>query len=275
MYFLIDKLTENPTLQACPRFRFALNEFLYFGFKQAWACLFGGLLLAGIIITKFLWPEDFFLARYDFLFLYAIAIQAVFIFFKLETWEEVKVIFIFHLVGTVMEIFKTYAGSWIYPEENLIRIAGVPLFSGFMYSAVGSYIARVWRIFEFRFTRYPRRDLTILLCCLVYINFFLHHYTYDIRWGLFLFTIILYGRTWVHFKPNGTYFKMPLLLGFFLVSFFIWIAENFGTLGTIWRYPTQMEEWHIVPLTKMGSWFLLMIISVVLVTIIHKDKKKE
>jgi uncharacterized membrane protein YoaT (DUF817 family) len=52
------------------------------------------------------------------------------------------VIAIFHLVGTVMEVFKTAHGSWIYPEPSLLRIGGVPLFSGFMYACIGSYLAR-------------------------------------------------------------------------------------------------------------------------------------
>ena len=69
---------------------------------------------------------------------------------------EAKVILMFHAVGTVMEIFKTSAGSWIYPEANLLRIGGVPLFTGFMYAAVGSYLARVWRLFDFRFRAHRR-----------------------------------------------------------------------------------------------------------------------
>jgi uncharacterized membrane protein YoaT (DUF817 family) len=32
-----------------------LAEFLIFGFKQGWACLFGGLMLAAIIASKFVW----------------------------------------------------------------------------------------------------------------------------------------------------------------------------------------------------------------------------
>ena len=40
--------------------------------------------------------------------------------FRLETWEEAKVIFVFHVVGTAMEIFKTSVGSWIYPEPSLL-----------------------------------------------------------------------------------------------------------------------------------------------------------
>jgi len=47
----------------------ALVEFLVFGIKQAWACLFGGALLAAIMLTRFWWPDGSWLARYDFLFL--------------------------------------------------------------------------------------------------------------------------------------------------------------------------------------------------------------
>lgn len=258
-----------------PKLGFFLSEFLYFGFKQAWACLFGALMLAGLMITKLFWDPDWSLARYDFMFLYAILIQLAFIRLKLETAEEIKVIFIFHVVGTVMEIFKTHMGSWVYPEANLIRIGGVPLFSGFMYSAVGSYIARVWRIFDFQFTRYPRKDLTVLLCLLIYVNFFTHHYIIDIRLFLFAFIIILYGRTWIYYKPHETWQKMPLLLGFFLVSFFIWIAENAGTFAAAWRYPHQAHGWTLVSPHKMGAWFLLMIISFVLVTLLHKQEGKK
>ena len=62
---------------------------------------------------------------------------------------------------------------------------------------------------------------------------------------------------------------MPLLLGFILVSFFIWIAENLGTFAAAWTYPEQQDGWSVVSLAKMGSWFLLMIISFVLVTLVN------
>ena len=61
-----------------------------------------------------------------------------------------------------------------------------------------------------------------------------------------------------------------LLVGFGLVTFFIWIAENVGTFGQIWVYPYQDKAWQIVSLAKFGSWFLLMIISFVLVSLVHK-----
>ena len=85
----------------------------------------------------------------------AVVIQAAMLAFRLESWEEARVIFLFHVAGTIMELFKTAHGSWVYPEDSLLRIGAVPLFSGFMYAAVGSYIARVQRIFRIRVRAYP------------------------------------------------------------------------------------------------------------------------
>ena len=255
--------------------RLWLYEFLLFGFKQGWACLFGGLLLALLLATHFLYPDDAALARYDFLTLSALCIQLGMLAFRLETWDEAKVILIFHVVGTVMEIFKTYAGSWVYPEPSLLRIAGVPLFSGFMYAAVGSYIARVWRIFDFRFASYPPRWATWLLAGAIYANFFLHHYWIDIRWGLFAATALIFWRTSVHFRNFRVHRWMSLLLGFGLVALFIWFAENLGTFARAWSYPGQEQVWRPVHLAKFGSWYLLMIISFVLVALVQPIRKPD
>ncbi|MBY0448530.1 MAG: DUF817 domain-containing protein, partial [Hyphomonadaceae bacterium] len=132
-----------------------LFEFLAFGVKQAWACLFGAVMLVLLLGTHFFYPDDAPLTRYDALFLAALGLQAALLLSRLETWEEARVIFAFHIVGTVMELFKTSVGSWVYPEEAVFRVAGVPLFSGFLYASVGSYLARVWRICAFRFTGFP------------------------------------------------------------------------------------------------------------------------
>lgn len=133
-----------------------LREFLLFGIKQAWACLFGGALLAGIVITKF-WYPDIGIHRYDFLFIYALSIQVILLVFRLESFRECGVIILFHILATGMELFKTHdtIGSWTYPEDSFLRIGNVPLFAGFMYSAVGSYMARAWRGFEMKFTHFP------------------------------------------------------------------------------------------------------------------------
>jgi uncharacterized membrane protein YoaT (DUF817 family) len=250
----------------------ALVEFLVFGLKQGWACLFGGTMLFLIIATKYLPPEAVGIARYDFLFVAALAVQVAMLAFKLEKPSEAAVILIFHVVGTAMEIFKTSAGSWIYPEESFFRIAGVPLFSGFMYASVGSYLARISRIFDMRYSRYPPLGATVLLAAAIYVNFFAHHFVLDMRYVLFAVTALLYMRTVVHYRVFRFRHRMPLLLGFLLVALFIWFAENIGTWSRAWIYPGQAEAWTPVTIQKLGAWYLLMIISFVLVTLVHRPR---
>ncbi len=249
-----------------------LFEFLLFGFKQGWACLFGGLMLTLLLATHLFYPPDSAIASYDFITIAAFSIQAMMLFFRLETWEEAKVILIFHIVGTIMELFKTASGSWLYPEPSILRIGDVPLFSGFMYAAVGSYIARIWRIFDFRYSHYPNPTATIILAILIYINFFAHHWLPDIRIALFALAAILFWRTRIWFRVWRKYRWMPLLFGWFLVAAFIWGAENVGTFSKAWTYPNQSGAWHMVSPAKLGAWYLLMYISYVLVALVHKPE---
>ena len=247
-----------------------IYEFALFVFKQGWACLFGALLLALLLTTHRFYPGDAALARYDFLTLAALAIQLAMLALRLETWSEARVILAFHVVGTAMELFKTAVGSWVYPEASLLRIGGVPLFSGFMYAAVGSYIARVWRIFDFRFKHYPPRWATHLLAAAIYLNFFAHHWLPDAR--LLLFTLLgaLFWRTRIGFTPWRSERHMPLLVGWLLVALFIWAAENIATFARAWTYPDQAAGWTLVSPDKLGAWYLLMYISFVLVAFVHR-----
>lgn len=255
--------------------RLWLYEFLLFGFKQAWACLFGALMLVLLLGTHLFYPTVTPLHRYDFLTIAAILIQLGMLAFRLETWREASVIMIFHVVGTVMELFKTSAGSWVYPEASLLHIGAVPLFSGFMYAAVGSYIARVWRIFDFRFSRYPAHWHTWLLAAAIYVNFYAHHWLPDVRWVLFVATVLIFRRTRVYFRNWRDYRWMPLLVGFGLVAVFIWFAENIGTFANAWNYPGQEDGWKMVSVTKLGSWYLLMLISFVLVSLVQPVRGPE
>ncbi len=249
-----------------------LYEFVRFGLKQGWACLFGGAMVALLIATSLWYPRGAPLARYDFLFLAALGIQIAMLALRLETFEEARVILIFHVVGTLMELFKTAVGSWIYPEAAFLRIGGVPLFSGFMYASIGSYIARSWRLFDFRFVRHPPLWTMFALSVGIYVNFYSHHYVADIRLLLFAALALLCGRTWLYYKVHYRYRRMPLLLGLFLVAAFIWIAENLGTLTRTWIYPSQIDGWAMVPLGKLSSWLLLMTISYVLVAWVNKPQ---
>jgi uncharacterized membrane protein YoaT (DUF817 family) len=139
-----------------------------------------------------------------------------------------------------------------------------------MYAAVGSYLARVWRIFDLRFEPYPRAPWPQLLAVAVYVNFFAHHWLRDIRLGLFAAMVLLFWRTRAHFTVWREPRWMPLLLGWLLVAEFIWLAENLGTFARAWTYPAQAHGWTMVSPTKLGAWYLLMYISFVLVSSLHR-----
>lgn len=246
-------------------------EFLLFGFKQGWACLFGALMLALLLGTHFFYPDHAWLARNDFLTIAAVLIQAGMLAFRLENMEEAKVILAFHVTGTIMEQFKTRAGSWNYDTGGVLHIGLVPLYSGFMYAAVGSYIARIWRIFGIHMTHWPPRWQLVTLAVAIYVNFFAHHWLPDIRWLLFAVIALMFWRSRFYFTPFRRERWMPILLGFFLVALFIWFAENIGTFAHAWSYPNQRHGWAMVSPAKLGSWYLLMIISVVMVSLINHD----
>lgn len=249
---------------------FVLAELVMFVLKQGWACLFGGLLLIGLILSKLIWQADWPIQRYDALFVFAIATQAAFLWFKLETWEEARVILLFHLTGTAMEWFKVHSGSWAYPELAVFKIMDVPLFSGFMYAAVGSYMARVIRIFDMRFAPYPPLWVTFVLAAAIYVNFFAHHFVADIRLPLFIATVLVFGRTRIWFRISARDWWMPLPIAALLSSCALWVAENIGTATGTWAYTGQRPD-HWVSIAKMGSWYLLLYVAFVTVTLISRS----
>lgn len=251
------------------RLPYALAEFVMFGLKQGWACLFGGLLLTAIIASKLIWQPDWLLQRYDFLFLFAIATQVVFLWRGLETWEEARVILLFHLTGTAMEWFKVSAGSWAYPEPALFKLMGVPLFSGFMYASVGSYIARVIRIFDMHFNPFPPFWAALALALAIYGNFFAHHFLPDIRLILFAATLLMFARTRVWFRISSRHHWMPMPLAALLSALALWIAENVGTATGTWLYSGQRPD-HWVSFAKLGSWYLLLWVAFVTVTLVSR-----
>ena len=245
--------------------RQALIEFLWFGLKNARACLFAG----SFFVAVFAVPRAGILGipRYDLLLLIALAIQASMLWAKVETWDELKAITIFHALGFGLELFKTSdaIGSWSYPDAAYTKILGVPLFSGFMYAAVGSYIIQAWRLFDLRIRHHPPYWMAALVALTIYANFFTHHYIADLRWYLGALALGLYARTTVTFRPLDRDRAMPLLLSFLLIGFFIWLAENFNTFFGIWRYPDQLGAWTMVHVSKWSSWSLLVVMTFTIV----------
>lgn len=250
-------------------------EFAVFTLKQGWAAIFGGLMLAAILVAKLWWPDDAPVARNDALTVTAILIQVGMLTFRLETLRELWVVLLFHLFGTVMELYKTDAGSWSYSPDGVLHVGGVPLFSGFMYAAVGSYMVRTMRLFDLRFTAYPARWATVLVAAGIYTNFFTHHFWWDLRWVLVAAVLLLWGRCLMHFRVLRSHLRMPVVVAFGLVASVIWGAENLATFSGAWLYPDQVAGWHPVSWSKIVSWFLLMILSVVLVTLVHPPREPD
>jgi len=254
--------------------RRALVEFLWFGLKEARACLFAGLFFLAVFGV----PRAglFGIPRYDVLLLIAVAIQAWMVRAKLETLDELKAITLFHILGFALEVFKTSSaiGSWSYPDFAYTKLLGVPLFSGFMYASVGSYIIQSWRLFDLRIRHHPPYWMAAIVAMAIYANFFTHHFIPDLRWYLAALALGLYARTTVIFRPLDRDHRMPLLLAFILIGFFIWLAENVSTFFGIWRYPDQLGAWTAVHVGKWSSWSLLVVMTFTIVANLKHIKER-
>ncbi|MEK7856768.1 MAG: DUF817 domain-containing protein, partial [Acidobacteriota bacterium] len=215
-------------IDSAPRFELTgikrvVTEFGYFTAKEARACLFAGLFFVAVFAV----PRNGVVGipRYDLLLLIAIAIQAWMVWAGLESLDELKAICLFHIVGFALEVFKTlgHIGSWSYPDLAYTKVLSVPLFAGFMYAAVGSYIIQAWRLFDLRIRHHPPYWMSAVVAILIYGNFFAHHFIGDYRWYISAIILGLYARSTVIFRPLDRDRRMPLLVSFLLIGFFIWL----------------------------------------------------
>ncbi len=238
--------------------------------KQLWAALFAIIILGSILISRAIWQPDWPLARYDALFLIAVTTQIILLATRLETPQEALVILLFHFTGTAMEWFKVNHGSWHYPEAGVFKVFNVPLFTGFMYASVGSYIARVTRSFDAVFAPYPPYWTSVVLAVAIYGNFMANNYLPDIRLALFAASLLLFLRTRMWFRIGEKWLWMPFPLAALAIAVALWIAENIGTVTGTWAYPGQ-DRFQFVSLQKMGSWYLLFFVSFTTVTLVLRD----
>ena len=232
------------------------------------AALFGLLLLIAFAVTAPMGSHEYWgFFRYDYLLFYALIIQACLIYLKLESWAEAKVIALFHLMAMGMEIFLTHPAiaSWQYPQPAIFKLLTVPLFAGFMYSAVGSFFARSLRLYQVSFENLPQFGNMLCLAVLSYLNFMTKFFIPDIRMGLFIWSVVIFWKTKLYFQLAQHRFKVPMLPILLILAFLIWIAENISTFYKIWLYPSQVDAWHMVGWGKLGSWYLLLLLSLVLV----------
>src|SRR3989338_10463071 len=134
-----------------------LAELWFFFVANLRASHFGVFLLSIFMLTEVV--NIPFVSRYDCIFIAAVGFQLCALVFRFEQPKEFFVIFLFHILATCMELFKTNPdiGSWTYPAAGsaVFVLATVPLFSGFLYSAVGSYVSRAFVFLKLSFERFP------------------------------------------------------------------------------------------------------------------------
>lgn len=195
---------------------------------------------------------------------------------RLESFDELKAITLFHVIGFALEVFKTSSGikSWAYPDAGYTKLLGVPLFAGFMYASIGSYMIQAWRLLDLRIHHHPPYWMAGTIAVLIYANFFTHHYIGDYRWYLAACALGLYARCIVVFRPFDTDRKMPLLLAFVLIGFFIWLAENISTFFGVWKYPNQLGAWSMVHVGKWSSWSLLVVMTFTIIANLKHLKER-
>lgn len=231
--------------------------------------MFGAAMLGLLLLTQAVWTPHMPIARYDLLFAAALAIQAALWLSGLETRDEALAIIMFHAAGMVMEIVKTHYGSWVYPGDGVLWIGGVPLYSGFMYASVGSYMTRAWRLHRATIAPLGLPWSRAALAAGIYVNFFAKHFGSipDMRAVLFVLIALVYRRAVVRFDWGSRRGRAPLLAAFFAAGALVWVAENIATFAGAWMYPHQADGWSPVGPQKFGSWFLLVIVSFELVVL--------
>ncbi|HEU5486374.1 MAG TPA: DUF817 domain-containing protein [Microlunatus sp.] len=241
-------------------------QLVRFGWLELQCCVFAAAIFVGLAVSKAV-PLP--IARYDALLGYGLVITVGFYLLRWETAREVAVIAGFHLVGLGLELFKVRVGSWSYPEQAWAMVGGVPLYAGFMYAAVGSYLCQAFRRFDLRVNRFPWLPATALAVA-AYANFFTHHWLPDLRWLVAGGFVVVLWRSRVSFTVGTRRYAMPLSLSFVLIGFFLWVAENGATWLGAWQYPDQADFWQLVHVGKWGSWALLVSLSFVLVAAVKR-----
>ena len=251
----------------------AITKLSVFTYHEALSCIFPVGIFSILAISKLL-PESFIIHRYDFILIGCLLLQVFMIAAKLETKDEIKVICLFHIIGLALELFKVNMGSWSYPEDAYTKFFGVPLYSGFMYASVASYICQAWRRLDLSIQAYPSAWFCIPFAAAIYINFFTHHYLYDVRYILILLLCVFFIKSSIIFRLQEKKYRMPVPVAFVAVGFFIWIAENIATYFGAWTYPNQEHTWEFVHPAKIVSWFLLVIVSFVIVAELKRVKER-
>ncbi|MEO0343657.1 MAG: DUF817 family protein [Pseudomonadota bacterium] len=233
---------------------------------QICAAWFGIAFLVAIAGSAAIWQEDWALARNDALF--GVGVALVLLVFMLGVnrgFDAVPMVFVFAL-GIGLELQKTGIGAWAYADDGTLMLGAKPLFVGFMYASVASYVIRALRLKGLQVLHLPHWGWAALGGIVLYGAYFLALPF----WGrpvLILWAGLLYHRARVQ-SPSGSWLPVPVALGF--AALLLWVAENVGTMSGTWTYSGQSAG-ELVSLSKIGAWFVLLTVIFSVVTYLGRD----
>jgi hypothetical protein len=152
-----------------------LTELFVFGLKQARACLFPGIFITILLLSSHV--PLFGLARYDFIFVGAVLAQVGA--GRAGRGDQGRGAHPLRLPRARRRArgLQDPSGHRLVelPEEGFFEVFGVPLYSGFMYASVASYMCQAWRLLDLDLKNYPPYALSVPLSIGIYLNFFTHH----------------------------------------------------------------------------------------------------
>ncbi|MFC4426176.1 DUF817 domain-containing protein [Deinococcus navajonensis] len=233
---------------------------------QLRCCALALLVMGCLALSRVLPLHNWGIARYDAVLLGCLLAQWGLLRTGFETSREAAVVLAFHGLGFALEAFKVTQGSWSYPEDALSKLLDVPLYAGFMYASVGSYVAHAWRTFDLQLCGLPPLRVQLALAAGAYLNFFTHHYGPDLRLLLTAALALSFRRAWVCLVVTGHTLRLPLNLSFALIGLFVFLAENAATFLGAWVYPHQRAGWQPVHPTKWLAWTLLVVVAFLVVS---------
>jgi uncharacterized membrane protein YoaT (DUF817 family) len=152
---------------------------------------------------------------------------------------------------------------------------GVPLYAGFMYASVGSYICQAWRNLKLDTVHWPNSIYAVAVGAAIYLNFFTNAFISDLRLYITLILIVIFWKTKFSFRLHQKVYYISALLSFAIIGFFIWLAENIATFFGAWKYAYQHKGWQMVTWHKITSWSLLVIVSIIIVGELKRLKEKR
>ena len=207
------------------------------------------------------------LARYDFLLLWCLGLQAWTIRSGRERGREIVIVAAFHLLGLGLEAYKVRHGSWSYPEPALTKVLAVPLYSGFMYASVASYMLQAKRVMRLELAGMPSRWVLVVGLVAVYANFLMARLFGDVRWWIVLLLVAALWRARAVFDYGAGRVRMPVILALALIGGFVFLAENLCTALGAWVYPHQASGWRPVKAGKIVSWILMSTVAFLAITL--------